>query len=92
VTAAEFLAVYPEFRSVGTDQLVATLAQAALSVDRNIFGAKADAAIGTLAGHLLWGSPYGASLRVTTEAPDESPYLQEFKRLSYEVAPRMFVT
>lgn len=92
MTAAEFLAIYQEFRSVGTEQLEATLAQAALSIDASIFGAKADAAIGTLTGHLLWLSPYGASLRTTTEAPIESPYLKEFKRLSYEVAPRMFVT
>jgi hypothetical protein len=87
---AQFLARYPEFTTTDSPLLVSTLAEAALSIDVTIYGAKADAAQGLLCAHLLWSGVAGNSLRLTSGADPQSkpnsPYWPRYMRLLRESA------
>lgn len=84
-----FAARYPEFENTAGEQVLAVLAEAALSVDPLIYGFKTDAAVGALAAHLLWTGVAGTSLRMAADgdtSPDaqRSRYWGEFTRLRRE--------
>jgi len=51
-----------------------------------------DVACGYYAAHLLWSSPFGASMRLDGAGEElTSPYLGEFERLRLERVPRIVV-
>jgi hypothetical protein len=93
VTSVEFLDRYREFETVDSVTLEATLAQAASRVSAEVYGSRYDEAHGLMVAHLLWSSPFGATLRLGGgEADGKSKYLMELHQVRREVAPRSLVT
>lgn len=86
---ATFLIRYPEFTTVDSGLLTAALAEAALSIDVTVYGAKSDVAQGALCAHLLWTGAAGNSLRLTGDAQPKtqavSLYWKQYARLRREV-------
>ena len=68
------------------------LDQAAPRVDVAVWGNAYDVAHSLMTAHLLWSSPFGASMRLDGDtAAGRSRYLEEFERLRLERVPRMLV-
>lgn len=93
MTPAEFLLRFPEFASAGTALVTANIAEAAARISGGEFpGATSDVAIGYLAAHLLWVSPFGSSMRLDSAGEElTSRYWAEFERLRLERVPRIIV-
>jgi len=92
VELADFRTNYPEFNSASDSLVTAKLADAALRVNSDAFGTSYDMAHGLMTAHLLWSSPFGASMRRDGGNDDEdSRYRLEFGRLRLEVVPRVVV-
>lgn len=89
-TSETFVARYPEFVPAGS--LVAgALADAALMVDVNIYGALTDRAIGLYAAQILARSPFGRTLRQVEKDGNKTPYDDDLNELKMRVLPRMVV-
>lgn len=80
MTLGEFRIAYPTFANVGDPRVLAALADAANRVDASVFGAKADAAQGLLAAHLIQCDPGGEGSRLESDKL-ESTYGREFERI-----------
>lgn len=93
MTSAEFLRRFPEFQSAGVQLVVEKLTEAAARLSAEAFTAPSlDVAQGYLAAHLLWSSPFGASMRLDGAGEElTSPYWAEFERLRMERVPRVMV-
>jgi hypothetical protein len=93
VTSAEFLRRFPEFDSAGPSLVVAKLTEASARLSGDAFVTPSlDLAQGYLAAHLLWSSPFGASMRLDGAGEElASPYWGEFERLRLERVPRVIV-
>ncbi len=90
---AEFLRRFPEFESAGEQLVTSNLAEAAARISGGEFpGTTSDVALGYLAAHLLWSSPFGASMRLDSAGEElTSRYWAEFERLRLERVPRIIV-
>ena len=89
MTVDSFTIRYPEFETVGNLTLAAVLAEAASRVDPTVYLLKTDAAVATLAAHLLWTGVAGTSLRLAADGPpgpdaQQSRYWGEFVRIRRE--------
>lgn len=93
MTAAEFLRRFPEFQSAGVQLVVSKLTEAAARLSGETFLAPSlDVAQGYLAAHLLWTSPFGASMRLDSAGEElTSTYWAEYERLRLERVPRVIV-
>lgn len=90
MTSSEFLARYPEFKTVGTALLNAALADALAQIDASIYGSKKDLAQGLLAAHLLAISPFGRSER-TEPGSQTTLYWEQYQAVLNQVAPKFIV-
>lgn len=63
---------FPEFDETTSELVAATLAEAALEISSETYGAEWDAAHGLLTAHKLWSSPFGITLRMDGDPPDGS--------------------
>jgi len=84
VTLGAFTTQFKEFQGVDPTLLQAQLDAAALSVDRTIWGAKADQGTYYLAAHMLALSPFGQNARMV-DAKGQTTYWVHFRRLRSEV-------
>ncbi len=92
ITVASFLRDRPEFEAAGEALVKATLDQAALRISAGSWGTGYDSAHGLMTAHLLWTSPFGASMRLDGDgSAGRSRYLEEFERLRLELIPRIMV-
>jgi hypothetical protein len=97
MTASEFLARAPEFRTFystatgGSARVDAALADATARTDATVFGVHTDAAIFYLAAHLLAASPANKDARLKGEG-FVSVYLEERRRIENLVAPMLALT
>ena len=93
MTAAEFLRRFKEFEAAGPSLVTSALAEASARVDAGAFTtATREIACAYYAAHLLWSSPFGASMRLDGAGEElTSPYLGEFERLRLERVPRILV-
>lgn len=89
--APTFIRQRPEFESAGTSLVRDAIADAALRVSLDEFGTRYDDALSLMAAHLLWDSPFGASMRRDGGQDAASPYLVELRALTRENVPRMAV-
>ena len=91
MTLARFRLLYPEFVTA-TDPLVkAVLDDAAVRLNADAFGAKADIAHGLMAAHILLNKPYGRSQRLESGSAEDDRYMQELDRLKLECIPAILV-
>jgi hypothetical protein len=91
ITAETFVRDKPEFESAGEALVTATIALAAPRVSADQYGDAYDDAHTLMTAHLLWDSPFGASMRRDGGTDAESPYVTELKALRLERVPRMMV-
>jgi hypothetical protein len=92
VTSEQFLARFPEFRSATPTLLDSVLDEASRRLNSDVWGERLEVAQGLLAAHLLWSSPFGASMRLDGAGNEmTSRYMSEFARLRGEVIPSMVV-
>jgi len=92
VTSASFVRDRPEFATASPQLITSTLAVASLRVSATEYGDAYDAALSLVTAHLLWESPFGASMRLDGGGEDnESRYLKELRLLRLERIPRMAV-
>lgn len=91
--SAVFFQRFPEFQGASTQLVVAKLAEASARISSGEFpGTTSDVAVGYLAAHLLWSSPFGASMRLDGAGEEvSSRYWAEFERLRLERVPRVIV-
>lgn len=90
-----FRGLFPEFNGVPDAMVTGWLAQAATSIDVNIWGTKADLGQAYLAAHYLATSPFGQNARmkqVAGIATDPTTYMTNYKRLQREVSTGFRVT
>jgi hypothetical protein len=80
-----FLTRYPEFAGLDEAHVQAALDDAALEIDVEVWGDKADKGQGLLAADLLYRSPFGARAR-TENAKEGEMYREEYARLTRAVA------
>lgn len=80
-----FRARYPEFSSVATLTLQATLDEAALRLNKTVYGNRYDEAHGYITAHKLASSPMGQGARMTSKS-GETVYLQNFRMIQREMA------
>jgi len=80
VTYATFLVRFPEFAQAPQTLVEASLADAELMVDRDVYGAKADMAVGFYAAHLVATNPLGEMARLDKKS-DRTTYLVHFERV-----------
>jgi len=80
-------AAFPEFAEAPKGLVERKIAEAARQVDREVFGDKADDAIGYLAAHLLSTSPFGQHARLIPKNAKQTrddaltTYEREYRRL-----------
>ena len=92
LTASAFLMLRPEFAAAGPSMVNATMLDAAKRVSAVEYGSSYDNALALMTAHLLWESPFGASMRLEGGGEaTESRYLKEFRALTRESVPRMGV-
>lgn len=92
ITVEAFVRARPEFESAGEALVAETLAQAAVRISSDSWGTGYDNAHSLMTAHLLWTSPFGASMRLDGASDaGRSRYLEEFERLRLERIPRMMV-
>jgi hypothetical protein len=84
VTVASFLVAFPELAPAGEPLIAAKLAEAARSVNANVWGVKTDDGVSYLAAHLLACSPYGENARLSSDK-GESTYGRRFEALRWQV-------
>jgi len=89
LTLDAFLTSFPEFATTNKPFLAAKLAEALLSIDATMWGAKADMGQGYLAAHLITLSPTGQNARMVVKTVQgEQPvttYWGHYKRLQREI-------
>lgn len=73
---------YPEFDKLGNDLLQATLDEAALELDVDVFGDQWPAAHGALTAHKLTLSPYGQAARMVPK-DGVTTYITHFNKLKF---------
>lgn len=83
MTLIVFRATYPEFKQTGDADVQIKLAEAARRISSDAFGDRYDDAHGLMAAHLLWISPFGATMRLDGDAGG-SRYAAEFAELRSE--------
>jgi hypothetical protein len=91
LTPAIFIRDRPEFRSAGTQMVASMMVDAAKRVSAAEYGDSYDQALALMTAHLLWDSPFGASMRRDGGADAASPYLTELANLRLERVPRILV-
>jgi hypothetical protein len=91
VNVTAFLERYPQFRQAGQTLIEACLADAALMVNPDVYGDKADYATGLFAAQMLAASPYGMSMRLEDDK-SKTIFDAEVERLKRAVLPRILVT
>jgi hypothetical protein len=89
--AATFIRERPEFASAGAQLVTSTSLLAAKRVSAAEYGDAYDNALALMTAHLLWDSPFGASMRRDGGAAAASPYLTELANLRVERVPRILV-
>lgn len=82
-TVNSFIEAFPEFKYAG-ELIPRALADAALQVDRNVYGPKADMAIGLIAAIRLSGSPYAQSQKLVS-AEQSTEYETRLTALKLQV-------
>lgn len=88
LTRSDFIAGYPEFKSVGTAQFESHLARALLDLPEDVWGAaKGPHALRLLVAHQLAMSPGGEDARIKIEGEWTSTYYLEFQRLRSTLGP-----
>ena len=88
LTRADFIAAYPEFRSVSSGSFESHLSRALLDLPEGVWGAdKGAAALKLLVAHQLAMSPGGEDARITIEGALTSTYYLEFKRIRDTLGP-----
>lgn len=88
----EFSTRYPEFASVDEQLIEKKLAEAAERISATAFGSSFDTAQGLFAAHLLWSSPFGASMRLEGGGEEQtSRYWREYSQLRVEKVPSVLV-
>lgn len=93
MTYADFTTAYPEFDTMSAELVEAKLSLARKRVSEETYGDRHDEAVGLMAAHLLWTSPFGASTRLDGGDKEASNrYWDEFVRLRREVCPTIIVT
>jgi len=88
VTAVSLVARYPEFEDAVTAypaMVDACIAEAALMVDGNVYGDKADMAVTSYAAHLIALNPIGELARLDKKS-DKTTYLIHFTNIKKSVA------
>ena len=85
VTRASFIVMFPEFTNSNTALVEAHLASAALEVDTEVWGDKADTGIMYLAAHRLALSPYGNSAEMVSKGGVTS-YQVHYEKLQRQVS------
>lgn len=80
VTRASFIERFPEFTETPSTLVDASLADAALMVDADYFGSKADMAIRYYAAHLIAINPLGEMARLDKHG-EKTTYLTEFEKV-----------
>jgi len=91
ITAESFFRDRPEFESAGEALVATTIALAALRVSAEQYGDAYDDALSLMTAHLLWDSPFGASMRRDGGDDAQGPYATELGKLRLERVPRMLV-
>lgn len=92
VTPSQFMAARPEFGPAGTQLVAQALAAASAQLDQAAWGALYDQAVSLQAAHLLWSSPFGATIRLDGDAAaDDSRYSSQLARLRLARIPRIMV-
>lgn len=85
VTAASFLAEFPEFSGASVTLVNAKIAAATLRTPASVWGPLQDEGVKYLAAHLLANSPFARELQLTREN-GESIYTPERSRLERTAA------
>lgn len=87
VSSADLVVRFPEFANAPADLLAARLAQAARSIDTEVWGDLADDGVAQLAAHLLAMSPFGttAGLRAGAGANQTSIYWADYEDMRQRV-------
>lgn len=67
VTRASFIVMFPEFSNSNVEMVEAHLASAALEIDSEVWGDKADVGTMYLAAHRLSLSPYGNNAEMVSK-------------------------
>lgn len=91
MTAEKFLTQFPEFKGVELDLVQAHLDAAALEIDVDIWGLKADQGQAYLAAHKMALSPYGQNARLSTD-DGRTTYFTHYKALRLQVTSGFRVT
>jgi hypothetical protein len=88
LTRADFIAAYPEFKSVSTGSFESHRSRALLELPEGIWGDdKGAAALKLLVAHQLAMSPGGEDARIKVEGEWTSTYYLEFKRIRNTLGP-----
>jgi len=88
LTRNDFIAAYPEFKSVTTPQLESHVSRAVLELPEDLWGAEKGAhALKLLVAHQLVMSPGGEDARIKIEGEWTSTYYLEFKRIRNTLGP-----
>lgn len=91
MTLAQFRVRYPEFGTADDSLVQAMLDDAAIRLNADAFGAKADIAHGLMAAHILLNKPYGRSQRLESGSTEDDRYMQELDRLKVECISAILV-
>jgi Protein of unknown function (DUF4054) len=91
LTATSFISDRPEFASAGVKLVASTMADARLRVSAAEYVGAYDDALSLMTAHLLWDSPFGASMRRDGGQDAASPYWTELAKLKLERIPRIGV-
>lgn len=88
LTLGNFRISFPEFNGVTDVMVQAMLNAAQLSIDEQVWGAKAYVGHGYLTAHQLCSSPWGQNARlISKDGSGSTVYQKQYKRLQLEVTP-----
>jgi len=87
-----FRTAHPEFNAASTELVQDKLDAAERRLSATAWGTRFDDAHGLLTAHLLWSSPFGASMRLEGgEQEKSSRYMKLLNELRVEVIDRVMV-
>ena len=86
VTLPRFRNTFSEFRDTEDSEIEAKLALAALEVNADVWGTRADAGVLYMAAHLVSLAPAGQNAKLKPENAAKTVYLMHFKRMQRAVA------